>query len=439
MERTVLNAIDVLLPHPHLLTTNPSGDLAACVEQYMNKVGDVALFHSVEGREVHEAFCVCCVDYLRRCAEVSPEVGVNCDNLFSVAHEEKLRKCMQFLVCLGFYPLLDEGVGLPLELRLDSVTYYKCPKNPHDPDRQTKLLEIAKCLLQLRESKLDQLNRLLSPNLFLGDLIAALVQVAYGPSRVVHQSGSQLSPRQPNISYDARRLLWKLMCDLPGHVAMKELFILQGGTAGGVKVKGSVQLPLAPNWLQKTCGHLLSRLMTRPKALGLSKNGRRIPGNGVKSLLLASALVSPGVISYSDSSGCINSLDPRTQPALAQAIARILATTPSVFLTKQSPSDTESLAVKYHSAIAEQVLELLVPSCGRVDSSTTTPIAEDSVSRFGYLVGLTAIHELCNRNAQLGRRLYLSRLFDALHRLVHTGPNEWSESEGQRKFCWLHW
>ncbi|KAF6776636.1 hypothetical protein AHF37_04233 [Paragonimus kellicotti] len=429
MERTILNAIDVLLPHPHVTTTNPSRDLAMCVEQYVNKIDDVAIFHSVEGREVHEAFCACCVDYLRRCAEISPEVGVSCDNLFSVAHEEKLRKCMQFLVCLGCYPLLDEGVGLPLELRLESVTYYRCPKNPHDPDRQTKLLEIAKCLLQLRESKLDQLNRLISPNLFLGDLIAALIQVAYGPSRVVHKSDSQLSPRQSHIS-DARRLLWKLMCDLPGHVAMKELFILQGGTAGGVKVKGSVQLPLAPNWLQKTCGHLLSRLMTRPQALGLSENGKRIPGNGVKSLLLASALVSPGVISYSDSSGCINSLDPRTQPALAQAIARILATTPSVFLTKRS-SDNESLALKYHSSIAEQVLELLVPSCDRVDSSTTSPTAEDSISRFGYLVGLTAIHELCSRNAQLGRQLYLSRLFAALYRLVDTGPSEWSASEGQ--------
>ncbi|KAF8563438.1 hypothetical protein P879_04908, partial [Paragonimus westermani] len=214
---------------------------------------------------------------------------------------------------------------------------------------------IAKCLLQLRESKLDQLNRLLSPNLFLGDLIAALVQVAYGPSGVTHKSGSQLLPKQSHISDDARRLLWKLMCDLPGHVAMKELFILQGGTTGAIKVKGSVQLPVAPNWLRKTCGRLLSRLMARPKALGLSENGKRIPGNGVKNLLLASVLISPGVVSYSDSSGCINSLDPRTQPALAQAIAQILATIPSVCLNKPSSSDTESPILKYHSSIAEQV------------------------------------------------------------------------------------
>ncbi|KAF8565795.1 hypothetical protein P879_10034 [Paragonimus westermani] len=361
MEQAVLSAINVLLPQPHLTTTNPSKDLATCVEQYVNKIGDVALFHSLEGREVHEAFCACCVDYLRRCSEISPEVGVSCDSVFSVAHEEKLRKCMQFLVCLGFYPLLDEGVGLPLELRLESVTYYKYPKNPRDPDRQTKLLEIAKCLLQLRESKLDQLNRLLSPNLFLGDLIAALVQVAYGPSGVTHKSGSQLLPKQSHISDDARRLLWKLMCDLPGHVAMKELFILQGGTTGAIKVKGSVQLPVAPNWLRKTCGRLLSRLMARPKALGLSENGKRIPGNGVKNLLLASVLISPGVVSYSDSSGCINSLDPRTQPALAQAIAQILATIPSVCLNKPSSSDTESPILKYHSSIAEQLIR-----CARI-------------------------------------------------------------------------
>ncbi|TGZ64487.1 hypothetical protein CRM22_006334 [Opisthorchis felineus] len=412
MSQAVVDLITYLIPQAHSSTSNPSGELASCVQSYTDKAdpsGDLS--GELSGKEVHEAFCLCCIDYLEKVSRISSELATSGDILFSVAREQQLRKCLEFLICLGVYPMLDSGVGLPLSMRLDSAAY-NCPNQSRCPDRCTKLLKVARCLIFLRESKLVQLNRLMSAGMFLGDLITCLVQIAHGSVGLAPTVDGQLLSEQRKASVEARKQLWKLLCDLPRHVAMKELLILQGGATGAVKVKGSVQLPSAPRWLQKICGGLLSRLLVRPCGY------TQAPRSGVKDLLMAVASLAPGVISSTSPAGCINSLDPRLQPAVAQAVANIFTTTPS-FLIKPAEQSAGLVQLDYNSAISTQILELFaVKEQRQSNGSTDQNKMSDSLTQFAYLVALTTAHEFCTRYAELGKQLYLSPLIGVLRRLV---------------------
>ncbi|OON19260.1 HEAT repeat protein, partial [Opisthorchis viverrini] len=178
-------------------------------------------------------------------------------------------------------------------------------------------------------------------------------------------------------------------------------------------VKGSVQLPSAPRWLQKICGGLLSRLLVRP--YGFTQAPAR---SGVKDLLLATASLAPGVISSTSSAGCINSLDPRLQPAVAQALASIFTTTPS-FLIKPAEQSVGVVQLDYNSAIAAQILELFdLKEQRQFNTSTDQNKMSDSLIQFAYLVALTTAHEFCTRYPDLGKQLYLSPLIGMLRRLV---------------------
>ncbi|GAA27667.2 transmembrane and coiled-coil domain-containing protein 7 [Clonorchis sinensis] len=413
MSQAIVDLITYLIPQAHSSTSNPSGELALCVQSYTERADQSGnLSRELSGKDVHEAFCLCCIDYLEKVSRISSELATSGDLLFSVAREQQLRKCLEFLICLGVYPMLDSGVGLPLSMRLDSAAY-NCPNQSRCPDRCTKLLKVARCLIFLRESKLVQLNRLMSPGVFLGDFITCLVQIAHGPVGLAPTVDGQLLSEQRKASVEARKQLWKLLCDLPRHVAMKELLILQGGTTGAVKVKGSVQLPSAPRWLQKICGGLLSRLLVRP--YGYTQAPAR---SGVKDLLLATASLAPGVISSTSPAGCINSLDPRLQPAVAQAVANIFTTTPS-FLIKPAEQSVGLVKLDYNSAISAQILELFALKEQRqFNNSTDQNKMSDSLTQFAYLVALTTAHEFCTRYADLGKQLYLSPLIGVLRRLV---------------------
>lgn len=77
---------------------------------------------------------------------------------------------------------------------------------------------------------------MVSPTLFLGDTIAALMQVSHVTNARNNESTLGDNTASHGASREARQILWKLLCELPGSVAMKELLILQGGSVGAQKV-----------------------------------------------------------------------------------------------------------------------------------------------------------------------------------------------------------
>ncbi|CAH8663374.1 unnamed protein product [Dicrocoelium dendriticum] len=411
MHRHALDAITSLLPQTQSATLIISQELALCIQNYICAIGtDSNLVAQISGKEVYEAFCLCCMDYLYKCAnaEVGPDEPL--DAVFSITREAQLRRCMEFLICLGAYPLLDAGVSLPLEMRLESSPYYQCPKNLSDPNRRDKLLQIGRCLLQLRGSKLEQLKRLISPNLFLGDLIAVLAQAAYGPVNSVPSSDL---PTIDNPCTQSRKLLWTLLTDLPGDVAMKELLILQGGTSGTSQNKGAVRLPTAPAWLRRACGRLLSRLLVRSR-----DSGSESVESGVLDLILASASLSPGLTSCSPSS-CITSLDPRLQPALVHALASIISSSPATLPNRLSSATVEPSESHYHQFISKQVLALIEPH----HPLTASHNKPDGLFAFGRLVALATVHVFCSRRPTLGIQFYLQPLIGVLDRFVIHGED----------------
>ncbi|CAL8073103.1 unnamed protein product [Calicophoron daubneyi] len=413
MASHVFDSIGVLLPDHQSDPQNVYIELANCVESYLNCIERTDLAAELSGKEVTESFCICCMHCLDMCACVNTKSPNISEPVFSTSNLEKLNKLLQFLVCLGIYPRLDAGVSLPLELRMDSFTNYKCSPKVDKSDRFASLLKIAKCMLRLRNSSLDQLKSLISPKYFLGDLIAALVQVAYGQG--IKPEFMKSSNEEIRLAREAQKILWTLLCDLPGYVAMKELLILQGGCKAPVEVKGSVHLPLAPKWLRTTCGRLLSRLLVRPAPISSGVSF------GVKNLLLASATLAPGLIGSSRST---TSMDPRMLPALAQGLARILAAPPA-FLSKSKSATAEKATLKYYESIAAQVLDVihLRDSCPSSNKEVMTGDSSDSISRFGHLVGLISVHEVCTRNPDLGKRLFLWPLVGVLQRCVVDDPS----------------
>lgn len=87
-------------------------------------------------------------------------------------------------------------------------------------------------MMELKNSTSYQLQKLINPHLFLGDLIALLFQVSYGMNSYMNnidKNDNSIKFNNLNIQR-ARKLLWTVLTDIPRHAALKELLILQGGS-----------------------------------------------------------------------------------------------------------------------------------------------------------------------------------------------------------------
>ncbi|VDP84727.1 unnamed protein product [Echinostoma caproni] len=431
MTRQLFDALTALLPPKSVDKTGPNATLASCIEKFLAvSHTNNSLIRTIAGKEVHEAYCTCCLFHLQAYLELDNTIHTEEELLLSVSHLEKLKSCVEFLICLGVYPYLDPGVSIPLELRMEAHSYFQLPPVRSSITREQNLLRVAKCLLQFRVCRTEQLKRLASPALFLGDVIAALMQVGYSTAPANSSTGAN------SCSIEARQLLWKLLCDLPGSVAMKELLILQGGSSGSRKIKGAVKLPPAPPWLRKSCGRLLSRLLVRGTT-GSGPGARSTGSDGVRSLLFASASLSPGVIGAP--SGCITSLDPRLQPALAHGLAQILASKPSWLMGRSGMEQfAEDAPQCYFESIAAQILDLLTLKFTSLPTEPTLAASAsmtDSVARFGALVSVATMHEFCNRDPALGKRLFLEPLLAVLYQCVASDASNQSSSASPSKSC----
>ncbi|KAK4474847.1 hypothetical protein MN116_001961 [Schistosoma mekongi] len=424
--RLLFDQLKSLLPSSDFSDPDPSIRLRIGVEAYLLKSSDESLLCDVNGIEIHEAFYLCCLHFLYACNDICRNNATNNSDdvpIFSVFQEKQLSTCLQFVVGLGVYPLLDTGVSLPLNMRLENDEKYICPRKERDEERIEKLMKIIKCLLCLKESKCFQLQRLISTTSFLGDLIASLFQTAFGMDsylRSINFSSEKISSLLIYIR-ESRKILLKLLFQLPRHIAMKELMILQGGLY--TNVKGAVLLPKAPIWLRKSCGRLLSRLLVHPviiKDANINKC-EDVRNLGVRSLLLASLSLCPGII---PSTGPITSIDPRIQPKIISTLANILTTVPEFVHTSSNASNRELSSEKYFSLISVQLLEIINEKNNLSNNGSDSSV----IAHFFYNVAIKTVHDLCQKSSKdedvdnIGKKLLLWPLIGLLRTFCQLSP-----------------
>ncbi|CAH8677556.1 unnamed protein product [Schistosoma rodhaini] len=395
--RLFFSQLTSLLPSSDFCDADPCIRLREGVEAYIQKSNDENLLFDLNGTEVHEAFYLCCLNFLYACNDLCKSNATNSSSdipIFSVFQEKQLSSCLQFVVAFGIYPLLETGVSLPLSMRLENIDKFICPRKEKDGERIEKLMKIIKCLLCLKESKSFQLQRLVSTTSFLGDLIASLFQSAFGMDSYLRSNDFTPERVSSLMAYirESRKVLWKLLLELPRHIAMKELMILQGGTH--IRVKGAIQLPKAPVWLRKSCGRLLSRLLVHPVVISntnaeKSENAQNL---GVRSLLLASLSLCPGIL---PSTGPITSIDPRIQPKMISTLANILTTVPEFVHHSSNALASESSYEKYFSLVSVQLLEIINTKNNTMSNTQTDSLA---VASFFYNVAIKTVHDLCQKS-----------------------------------------
>ncbi|VDD79866.1 unnamed protein product [Mesocestoides corti] len=383
LEKLIVNLRD-LLPNAHIDDGDPSRCFRACVERYLKGLDDNAdLINALDETEIPEAYVLCCLHLLKSMTQINlPADGDK--PLFSVHQTQQLSNCLQFVVCLGIYPLLSPGVSVPLHLRLENADKFQCPRLRDMSNRHKKLFEIAECFDALNRSSIDALHDLVSPNAYLGDYLAVLFQLSYGPAV------ADVSIDVADIVRVSRMRLRALLARLPRPLAFKELFLFQSGfqkqqTSGRTK---------APQWLRNACGRLITQLfVAKPR----DPDSARCRSSALKDLIV-------GVLD-------VHSSDPRHTSAVASALAHILAAPP------QSIGSTNSVDQYYHS-LAFQISDVI-----QTWKSTEN---RDIILQVSHLVAIDTIHQVCERNLQLGRQLFLDKpLLSKIDKLlVYSQPLE---------------
>ncbi|KAL7058615.1 hypothetical protein AAHC03_014047 [Spirometra sp. Aus1] len=446
------NLLNSLLPKHFEAVKDPSLCLRDCIQRYMDLVEDPSgLASTFVGAEVFDAHVTCCLALLSNMATseslAAEAVAGNGKPLFSIYQTQQLSKCLEFVVCLGVYPFLSPGVSAPLELRMEHWEKFALPQRQNAPYKRQKLSQIASCFSALWQSPTRELRGLLSPNLFLGDYIAVLLQLGYEPipSTVPpkdterQQKEEEEKEETTRQTLEARRQLRSLLSDLPRPIALRELFFFQAGFCQSRKTAGSAGRR-APRWLQTACGRLISQLLiAKPRAPTEDEaETDSTPSPACTTTTAAAATSGRGtavhdlILAVLDVIGGAQSADPRRIPAVAGALARILATPPSPPTTTAQPSALEKSSSvvskdqpwrdRYYRSLAPQIVDLL-----KTRSTATAEIGDSQASRraierIGHLLAINTIHEICQRNLNLGAELFLEApLLRPLRRML--APN----------------
>ncbi|XP_043072682.1 transport and Golgi organization protein 6 homolog [Puntigrus tetrazona] len=237
-------------------------------------------------------------------------------DVLSVAQQKTLGTVLQFVVTLGLCPYLAPGVGVALGLRSAfGATVEGAVRHDVAPLGECRLLITTNVLLEV-----SSLSSLATPvfTRHLGDIMAALCQLAYRPQRPEGDG--------KGLTVDERKSCKEALHNLLGKVyqpiVIKELLVLQGGPkqASSGSRGGGKALTQAPAWLRRLSGQLLSDRLMQPK--------------GVQAVVRAILEGTGG--GDSDWRKC-------------DAVAKILAACPQQSLSAEG----------YYSQVCPQVLELL--------------------------------------------------------------------------------
>ncbi|XP_073706776.1 transport and Golgi organization protein 6 homolog isoform X2 [Garra rufa] len=246
-------------------------------------------------------------------------------DVLSVAQQKTLGAVLQFVVTLGLCPYLAPGVGVALELRSAfGAAVEGAVRHDVAPAGERRLLITTNVLLEV-----SALSSLATP-LFtrhLGDIMAALCQLAYRPQRPEGDGTKSNKGLTVEERKSCREALHNLLGKVYQPIVIKELLVLQGGpkqassgSRGGCAGGGGKALTQAPPWLRRLCGQLLSDRLMQPQ--------------GVQAVVRAILEGTGG--GDSDWRKC-------------DAVAKILAACPQQSLSAES----------YYSQVCPQVLELL--------------------------------------------------------------------------------
>ncbi|XP_067246367.1 transport and Golgi organization protein 6 homolog [Chanodichthys erythropterus] len=247
-------------------------------------------------------------------------------DVLSVAQQKILGTVLQFVVTLGLCPYLAAGVGVALGLRsVFGAAVEGAVRHDVAPAGEHRLLITTNVLLEV-----SALSSLATPvfTRHLGDIMAALCQLAYRPQRPEGDG----TKGNKGLTVEERKTCKEALHSLLGKVyqpiVIKELLVLQGGpkqassgSRGGCAGGGGKALAQAPPWLRRLCGQLLSDRLIQPQ--------------GVQAVVRA-ILEGTGAGGDSDWRKC-------------DAVAKILAACPQQSLSAES----------YYSQVCPQVLELL--------------------------------------------------------------------------------
>ncbi|XP_051726883.1 transport and Golgi organization protein 6 homolog isoform X2 [Ctenopharyngodon idella] len=246
-------------------------------------------------------------------------------DVLSVAQQKTLGTVLQFVVTLGLCPYLAPGVGVALGLRSAfGAAVEGAVRHDVAPAGERRLLITTNVLLEV-----SALSSLATPvfTRHLGDIMAALCQLAYRPQRPEGDG----TKGNKGLTVEERKTCKEALHSLLGKVyqpiVIKELLVLQGGpkqacsgSRGGCAGGGGKALAQAPPWLRRLCGQLLSDRLIQPQ--------------GVQAVVRAILEGTGG--GDSDWRKC-------------DAVAKILAACPQQSLSAES----------YYSQVCPQVLELL--------------------------------------------------------------------------------
>ncbi|VEL35112.1 unnamed protein product [Protopolystoma xenopodis] len=268
--------------------------------------------------------------------------------------------------------------------------------------------------------------------MYLGDLLAALFQVAYG-SRVSSDS---------KVICEARKLLLSLLSTLPKHHAMQQLLILQGGRPQSNKNAplSKVKMSPSPPWLRRACGRLLSYLLVSPPS-GSSGvvNSSHAPSpeapNGIASLILA-VMACCGAGSLEGSSSCHN---PKQTPYLITSLAHLLSRPPfqpaskreqeknSYFLLSDCDPGSNNLVDcgankpsdkwinDYFKCISDQFSALVMSYINAL--LVADPVSSNTPIHLAYPIFIATTHEVCRVFPTSGLLHFISPFFTDIDQL----------------------
>uniref|UniRef100_A0A672LEV7 Transport and golgi organization 6 homolog n=1 Tax=Sinocyclocheilus grahami TaxID=75366 RepID=A0A672LEV7_SINGR len=241
-------------------------------------------------------------------------------DVLSVAQQKTLGTVLQFVVTLGLCPYLAPGVGVALGLRSAfGAAVEGAVRHDVAPEGERRLLITTNVLLEV-----SALSSLATPvfTRHLGDIMAALCQLAYRPKRPEGDGTNRNKGLTVEERKSCKEALHNLLRIVYQPIVIRELLVLQGGPkqASSGSRGGGKALTQAPTWLRRLCGQLLSDRLMQPQ--------------GVQAVVRAILEGTGG--GDSDWRKC-------------DAVAKILATCPQQSLSAES----------YYSQVCPQVLELL--------------------------------------------------------------------------------
>ncbi|XP_015262181.1 PREDICTED: transport and Golgi organization protein 6 homolog [Gekko japonicus] len=312
-----------------------------------------------------------------RAAEAAPPLS---PDTLSVSQEKTVRVALQLVVTLGLCPYLLPGVGLPLSHRTEFSALVQHVVSPGSTSGATRRL-YATCTVLLELAQHPSLGSLLLTR-HLGDLLAGLCQLAFGPTK---RKGDQaeLQEERTGLTEEERTRCREALRGLLDRVyqplVVRELLILQGGSKQASRssgCEGECRLAPAPAWLRRLCGQLLSERLRRPGGVQAVVRGI-LEGAGA------------GAAGGSDAEAA--AADWRK----CDSVARILSSCPQQSLSLED----------YYRQVCPQILQLLL-------------IQDQLVARQFQRVAITTVLTMAREHPQQAEKYLLGPMLEPLLRCL---------------------